>query len=155
MDVAAALAEAERLVAEYLPGRGWQVELGWARRQFGSCHHDRCCIRLSRPLIELNAESVVVDTIRHEIAHALAGPRAGHGPGWKRWARAVGAQPVARCGDDVVLVAPSVVGRCPTCGGEVPRHRRSANAYCRTCVTVTGRFDARTRLVWHAVSASG
>lgn len=35
----------------------------------------------------------VTDTILHEIAHALAGPAARHGPAWKSIARRLGATP--------------------------------------------------------------
>jgi hypothetical protein len=35
----------------------------------------------------------LIDTLRHEAAHALAGPRAGHGPVWKAMASTLGADP--------------------------------------------------------------
>jgi len=35
----------------------------------------------------------LTDTILHEIAHALAGPAAKHGPAWKAIARRLGATP--------------------------------------------------------------
>ena len=34
----------------------------------------------------------VLDTLRHEIAHAASG-LSGHGPTWQAWARACGARP--------------------------------------------------------------
>ena len=37
------------------------------------------------------------DTVLHEIAHAIAGLRAGHGPEWKRIAIMVGAKPENAC----------------------------------------------------------
>ena len=45
----------------------------------------------------------VRDTILHEIAHALAGAKARHGPAWKAIAKRLGATPKARAeeGEDV------------------------------------------------------
>jgi hypothetical protein len=51
-----------------------------AVRRFGTCRYSRKLITLSRQLIELNDQARVLDTILHEIAHALAGPKTGHGP---------------------------------------------------------------------------
>ena len=36
------------------------------------------------------------DTVLHEIAHAIAGREAGHGPLWKVTARRIGATPRAK-----------------------------------------------------------
>ena len=38
----------------------------------------------------------MTDTILHEIAHAIAGANAGHGPVWKAVAKRIGAAPRAR-----------------------------------------------------------
>ena len=58
----------------------------------------------------------VKDTILHEIAHALAVARAGHGPAWKTVARRIGATPKAHAEE----------------GEEARAARRSARARFRT-----------------------
>lgn len=61
----------------------------------------RCFFKYGKPIrIDLSAhwishldEPEIRDTILHEIAHAIAGHKAGHGADWKRAAIAVGANP--------------------------------------------------------------
>lgn len=48
-------------------------------------------------------EEEVRDIILHEIAHAIAGHKAGHGYEWKRVARRIGAKPEACKVSDVAL----------------------------------------------------
>ena len=63
-------------------------------------------ISLSRHLCELNSEADVLDTILHEIAHALAweryGENCGHDQRWKKICKEIGARPVA-CFDNEVI----------------------------------------------------
>ncbi|KAA6184398.1 SprT family zinc-dependent metalloprotease [Thiohalocapsa marina] len=66
---------------------------GWNRRlrAHGLCRFDLRRIELSAPLTRREPdEGLILDTIRHELAHALAGRRAGHGPRWRAWAERVG-----------------------------------------------------------------
>ncbi len=75
---------------------------GWNRRRraHGLCRYDQRRIELSAPLTAREPdESLILNTIRHEIAHALAGPKAGHGPLWRRWAAQIGCTHLAsaRC----------------------------------------------------------
>ncbi len=53
-------------------------------------------IRISRARALDGRNEQVRDTVLHEIAHAIAGPEAGHGPLWKATARRIGATPRAR-----------------------------------------------------------
>jgi predicted SprT family Zn-dependent metalloprotease len=106
---------------------GWRVELDNAVRRFGCCHHVRKVITLSYDLVELNDEASVLEVILHEIAHALAGPRSGHGPEWQRIARSIGSS-AKRCYSSERTIRPPAryLLRCAHCG-------RFAN----------GRFEAR------------
>ena len=54
----------------------WQFRLDRATSRFGSCNHRCKTITMSRLLVTLNDKREVRDTILHEIAHALAGPKA-------------------------------------------------------------------------------
>jgi len=96
---------ADRLMAEHgLCAAGWKFRWDRATRRFGSCHHTRRTISLSLPLVRLNSESQVRDTMLHEIAHALT-PGDGHGRRWKDKCRQIGARPV-RCFTQVEVILP-------------------------------------------------
>lgn len=64
-------------------------------RVLGRCVFNKKTIELQTRFVKENPEHIVLDTIRHEIAHALAGYKAGHGPEWRLWAIKVGANPSA------------------------------------------------------------
>jgi len=74
----------------------WSFRLGNTRRAIGRCIHRKKFIEISRHYIPLLSDDEVKDVILHEIAHAIAGYKAGHGPKWKEVAKMIGADPT-RC----------------------------------------------------------
>jgi hypothetical protein len=75
---------------------GWHFMWNKRKRSYGLCRYGQKSIELSSPLTAIETdESAVLNTIRHEIAHALAGPKARHGPIWRQWARVLGCKPRA------------------------------------------------------------
>lgn len=72
-------------------------------------------ITLSKHYAVLLPEDEIRDVILHEIAHALAGHKAGHGPVWKAAARRVGAK-AQRCAAPSASPEATVIGRCDPCG---------------------------------------
>jgi predicted SprT family Zn-dependent metalloprotease len=131
--------QAAQLARELLDQHGlrsWRFRFDRAVNRFGSCHHHRALITLSAPLTVLNPEGEVRDTLLHEIAHAIAGPKAGHGAEWKKYAAVLGARP-QRCYDERVR-APLAryVASCPQCRREYYRHRvPSGKKACIDCCT--------------------
>ena len=127
-------AEAERVAAEVFAEHGldgWTFQWDRAKKRFGQCCHDTRTISLSRVLTELNDEADVLDTIRHEVAHALAGPGAGHGRKWIAQCYVTGATP-RRCGDYVTAPQRYTI-RCEKCGVTGTRDRKPrSKAYHRT-----------------------
>lgn len=101
----------------------WKFQFDNAKVRFGQCDYNKHTIKLSRALVELNDEDRVRDTILHEIAHALAGPRAKHGRVWQRWCREVGIEP-RRCYSEAntKTVKGKYTFACPA-GHEVSYHR--------------------------------
>ncbi len=131
---------------------GWTVKLDNHVSRAGQCQFARRTISLSRKLIELWPEHEVRDTVLHEIAHALAGPVAGHGPAWVSIARAIGCngQERYRVTEDTPTVPHRYIGTCPGCGRKARRHRLTKaiklGASCGNCAP--GVFNANYRLVW-------
>jgi hypothetical protein len=89
-----------------LTKKGWQGRFDEAKKRFGVCRIRKKIISLSRPLVLLNPEEEVRDTILHEIAHALAWERHGeighHDARWKAICREIGARPVATYDEEVI-----------------------------------------------------
>ena len=72
---------------------GWSFGFNGAAKKLGVCRYRQKEILLSRKHAVDGMPDQVADTILHEIAHALAGADAGHGPAWKKIARQLGATP--------------------------------------------------------------
>ena len=77
---------------------GWTFAFNNRKGAFGVCYHDRKQIKLSSILTQHASKAQVQQTIGHEIAHALVGHEAGHGPVWRHQMRAMGLVP-DRCGE--------------------------------------------------------
>jgi SprT protein len=122
----------------------WTFTFDRSRVRFGKCNYHKKQISLSKYLVELNAEDEVLDTILHEIAHALCPPGSGHGPMWKSVALSIGCN-ARRCyGQEVARPAPKYQGTCPTCNQVIHRYRRAVIA-CGKCSPI---FDPKYLFVW-------
>lgn len=130
------LEDAWRLAHELMDRHGlhgWRFEFDRAKRRAGVCRHRDKVVGLSAPITRLHPESEVRDTILHEIAHALVGPRAGHGPVWVATARRIGCTGERCVPDDAPAVPGDWVGICQQ-GHEVDRHRRPERVLlCTRC----------------------
>lgn len=144
-----------RLMGEHgLIEQGWRFKFDTAKVRFGQCRYGTKTISMSRPLVELNEIDRVRNTILHEIAHALAGPRAGHGYQWKQTARAIGCD-ANRCYDAAEVEAPPRrwIGTCPSCGETTTRDKLGEKmkryACSRCCKRLNGgRFSAEFIFYW-------
>jgi len=147
------LADAHALAYSLLTEHGlydWTFAFNRRKRAFGVCDYSRRTILLSSVLTELNGEAEVRDTLLHEVAHALAGPKAGHGPVWRKLALEVGAKP-RRCyrAEEIRQPPSTYLLVCPSCQQATPRHRKPTRVYaCRGCCKRfnRGRFSERYRL---------
>jgi predicted SprT family Zn-dependent metalloprotease len=116
----------------------WTFEFDNAKRRFGRCSYTYMKITLSKHLVWLNGPEQVRDTILHEIAHALAGSKAKHGPVWREWCIKIGAKP-ERCYDSDEVETPKLKyhAKCGACGKEYERARmvrkeRKRSCHCQT-----------------------
>ncbi|MEX1057097.1 MAG: SprT-like domain-containing protein [Natronospirillum sp.] len=82
---------AQQLLRQHLPD--WHFAFNRQRRTLGLCRYQEQRIELSRHHAELGSLAQAETTLLHEIAHALAGPRTGHGPQWRRIMRELGQVP--------------------------------------------------------------
>jgi predicted SprT family Zn-dependent metalloprotease len=127
----------------------WNFRFDNAIARFGLCSFTKKTISLSRKLTELNPEDEVLDTILHEVAHALAGNKAGHGPEWRRVARSIGCN--ANRVHEAVMPPQKWTVTCPNCSKTAQRSRKGKRpvACARCCNTFNGgKFDASFTLVW-------
>lgn len=108
---------------------GWRFELDRSVRRFGICRYTTRTISVSGPLSALNDLPTVKDTVLHEVAHALAGNTAGHGPKWKATAVRIGAKP-ERCYDSAEVA-------------EVPHRYEVVCGLCSKVIAKRHRFDRR------------
>jgi len=121
----------------------WGFGFNRRKRSLGLCRYGEHRIELSAHFVHANDEAAVRDTILHEIAHALAGPEAGHGSRWKSICRRIGAVP-ERCDRSAQMPTGRWLATCPACGHMYTRHRRPLKGrqyMCRTCGPEQGRIE--------------
>ena len=63
---------------------GWTVTFDSAKRRGGQCVHSTRTISLSRPMIKVRPIEESLNTAKHEVAHAIAGPGHNHDHVWRR-----------------------------------------------------------------------
>ena len=116
---------------------GWSFKFDRSVSRFGVCRYNKKIrrfgvwtiipvntISLSAPLTVRNGEAEVKDTILHEIAHAIAGHKAGHGLAWKVVAARIGARPI-RCYESAKVEQPKgkYTCTCKHCGASFPVYK--------------------------------
>jgi predicted SprT family Zn-dependent metalloprotease len=122
---------------------GWGFKFDTAKRRFGCCNYRYKVISLSSALTSINDEVKVENTILHEIAHALVGPRHGHDSVWKQKAIEIGCDG-NRCYSSKNTTTPEskYIAVCNTCGYVHKRHRKpTRTSACGTCCK--GTFQAK------------
>lgn len=119
---------------------------------FGECNYCKRIIAISRHLAIINDESVVKNTILHEIAHALT-PGCHHNRLWKVTARRIGCDG-ERCYSAKKVNVPTTnyVGICPNCGRKIYRYRKRALACHKCCEKYNNaQFDERYKFEWSKI----
>jgi len=130
--------EAIRIARQKLDENGlqdWKVRIEKAYSRAGVCFHYEKEIRLSEQYIGMMPEVEVLDTILHEIAHALLPAGHGHDMLWRATCIKLGCRP-KRCLPDTFKLEKKWVAICPTCKtrfGRMKKIRTSAICWCRRC----------------------
>ncbi|MDE0300843.1 MAG: SprT-like domain-containing protein [Candidatus Poribacteria bacterium] len=113
--------------------KGWKFAFDLAPVRGGVCRHKQKLIALSVTYCLKASKEEIVDTILHEIAHAIVGPNHNHDEAWKSVARRIGCT-AKRC-HQVDHTLPRWRGACG-CGREWKRQRlssRTRRGYCPKC----------------------
>lgn len=145
---------AKELMQEHMPlliTGGWTF--GWHNsvRAFGTCHYGNKTISLSQSLVAMNDAERVKRTVLHEIAHAIAGKKAGHGRTWQRICRELGGDCIRNWSDENTNpVPPKYIGTCPA--GHTSRRYRKPRAL-QSCGKCCPTFNRDHLIKWKAVVA--
>lgn len=122
--------QAERLISEHIPGWAFRFLSGRNLQTAGQCsfkrHEATGIIWLAPWLPELNCDEMVLDTIKHEIAHAInwiKRKELGHGLGWKSECVKLKCKPERLINAPVIRPPSNYTGTCQGCGLIVQRNR--------------------------------
>lgn len=89
-DLARVRVWADALIRLHLDPAEWSFDFDHARTRAGLCDFGKKRISVSRHLAAKYEDDEIHQVLLHEVAHALAGNRAGHGPAWKKVAHELG-----------------------------------------------------------------
>jgi predicted SprT family Zn-dependent metalloprotease len=137
---------ARTLIAKWLPGTPWKFEWDSALRRFGACHYRTRRLTISAAIAGKNDDWDFIETMLHEIAHALAGPWAKHGPLWAAQCTRVGI-PANRCYSSAVVATPRLewTATCKGCGQVYSRRSLPKGVHaCSKCCAGRGFNPAFT-----------
>ena len=109
----------------------WKLDLDHAKVRAGACFFREKKISFSRNFIKNSSHSEVYDTILHEIAHALVGPKHGHDVVWKNMAKKLGCS-AKRC-HTLEFSDYKWIRYCKNSCWEQKTHRRKSNLICKKC----------------------
>ena len=136
---------ADALIALHLDPTVWSFGFDNAKTRAGLCNYTTKRISVSRYLAARYEDDEVHQILLHEVAHALAGSRAGHGPRWKATAAELGYEGKRlHDGATAVEMAPWV-GTCPR-GHVHHRYRRPGRALA--CGKCSRSFDVANIITW-------
>ena len=130
---------ARKLLAEHNL-TSWSFAFNHRKRALGLCRYSKKQIELSLHYIQRNDQAAIRDTILHEIAHAIAGPAAGHGPKWVSACIKIGAKP-ERLDTTANMPKGNYTAQCPSCQHLHHRYRKplaDRKYFCRKCGPAAG-----------------
>ncbi|MFM8926697.1 MAG: SprT-like domain-containing protein [Rhodoluna sp.] len=140
---------AESMMLEHLEDREWTFDFDNGRRRAGLCSYTDKKITVSRYLSLVHSVDDVRQTILHEIAHALTGPKEGHGKRWLATAKKIGYRNETYTGEEIAKEFAPYRGICPN-GHEHYRYQKPKRLYsCHICAR---GFNKAFMIDWFARS---
>ena len=123
----------------------WEFVFDSAKQRAGLCNYSDYKISLSKYIVEYHSIDQSEQVILHEIAHALAGKSAGHGPNWKKTAKSIGYRSEKFTGKEIAEQIAKWVGECRN--GH--RHYRFKSPKAKLSCLYCGRgFNPRNIISW-------
>ena len=135
---------ADALIALHLDP-AWSFGFDHAKTRAGVCRFAEKRITVSRHLPARFDDDDIHQVLLHEVAHAIAGPRAAHGPRWKAVAADLGYVGGRTHDGPTATEYATWIGRCPA-GHEHHRYRKPTKPLA--CGLCSRRFDRRNVIEW-------
>jgi predicted SprT family Zn-dependent metalloprotease len=129
---------------------GYSFAFNNRKRSAGICSYRRKTIELSKPITQHSEVKDVIDTILHEIAHALVGSGHGHDSVWQRKAIEIGANG-KRCYDDTSshTIAYNTIAKYKgVCIGGHDHFRNKLSRKRQSCSVCSPRFNEKYLITW-------
>lgn len=136
---------AKELLTTHLGPDEWTFGFDQARRRAGACDYAKRRITVSRHLAAGFSADDARQVLLHEIAHAVAGHKAAHGPRWKAIAVRIGYTGDRVWRGEVHTDAAPWIGTCPA-GHEHYRFRRPSGTH--SCGRCSRRFSSAALITW-------
>ncbi len=136
---------ADALITLYLDPEVWSFGFDHARTRAGLCNFTDKHISVSKHLAAAYEDDEIHQVLLHEVAHALAGPRAGHGPTWKKVAAESGYDGKRTHDGSVAHELAPWVGRC-SAGHAHYRFKKPTRAL--SCGVCTKKFSPAHLISW-------
>lgn len=134
---------AEALIKMHLDPAVWRFGFDNAKRRAGLCNFTERRITVSRYLAAKFDDDEIHQILLHEVAHAMAGPRAGHGAVWKRTAAEIGYVGGRTHDGEIAHERAPWVGACPAGHPHYRFRRPTREQSCGKC----SRSFSRTHLI--------
>ena len=122
----------------------WQVSFDHAQRRAGVCYYDKKLISFSIKFLRKANDEERVDTLLHEIAHAIVGPGNGHNLIWKKKAIEIGCS--GQIYQNFEFSEPKWIKFCSNGCWEQKSFRRKRNLICKFCMSAV-EFRQTTRKI--------
>lgn len=123
----------------------WTFGFDNAKTRAGLCNYTDKRITVSKYLAARYEDDEIHQVLLHEVAHAIAGTRAGHGPRWKAVAADLGYEGKRLHNGETAKEFATWVGTCPS-GHTHYRYRRPARPLA--CGVCSKRFDPANAITW-------
>jgi predicted SprT family Zn-dependent metalloprotease len=148
LSVAQAMALAT--MARHIDLSVWGFRFDNGKRRAGQCNFTERVISISKHLVAHHSLDEVQQVVLHEIAHALVGSEAGHGPVFKKQAAALGYRGKNFTGREIAANEAPWVGHCKA-GHVHYRYRKPTRPL--GCALCSKTFSRATQIVWQRSEA--
>ena len=116
--------------------KDWSYKFNNSKRRVGVCKYNKKCIEFSRWFVEGNEQTFFIDTLLHEIAHAVVGINHNHNKVWRMKAVEIGCSGERVCKNTTNKPAGRYIYCCPNCKKQyhfyrLPKYNKTfACSYC-------------------------